>query len=585
MTTSSLQKMLDFHPVIYCVIDREARFSYVNKTASDILGYKPQELTGSPFLNFVIEQDRDRTLSILHQLQQGQMVDKFENQYYHKNGSIVTLSWSSQWDKKEQVLLSIGHPVSQEDKVKQLQQAFSQKLKHYNTKLSETFDRITDGFCTFDEEWRFIYVNKATEDILQKSKEELLAQVLWDVFPKAIGTNIEHEYKRCFEQQVQVRFEAFYGQPLDKWFEISAHPSVAGISVFFRDITERKRGEEEMNRFSLIVKHTDNLVMVCDSEGKIKWVNDAFTKKTGYSLIELQGHRAGDILSGPETDKQVLDRVRTQYNKGEPFNEVILFYTKTNEKLWIHATGRITYDAEGNPKELFSIQTDITERKRLEEQLIQEKEARQRRETAAVIQTQEQERSRIGRELHDNVNQLLTTVKLYLEMSLNLEIGRDEITKKSILLVQNSISEIRNLSKQLSAPTIGKITLSESVNDLCENIAATNKFTIHLNSSGIDDLEASQDLHLAVYRILQEHFTNVLRHSNAKNVHITLDCLEDELTLFITDDGEGFDPKQKRNGIGIHNMISRAESINGKLTITSEPGKGCVLQAQFPLIP
>jgi len=583
MNVLPLQQMLDFQPVIYCVIDREERFTYVNKTTSDILGYKPHELTGSSFLNYVIEQDRDRTRHIFQKIKEGQFIEKFENQYYHKNGSVITLRWSSQWDKHQQVLLGIGHRVSKDDKIRQLQQAFAQKLKQNNSKLSEVFDRITDGFCTLDEEWRFIYVNKATEQILHLRKEDLLAQVIWDIFPESIGTVIEREYKRCFNEQTQVRFETFYPHPLNKWLEVSAHPSSAGISVFFRDITERKKAEEEMSKLSLIVKHTDHLVLLCDINGRIKWVNDAFTTKTGYTLNEVLGQRPGDILSGPETDQMVVERTRTQYRSGQPFNEIFLYYTKSKQKFWVYATGRVIYDAEGNPKELFSIQTDITDRKLLEEQLAQEREIQQRRETAAIIQMQEQERSLIGKELHDNVNQLLTTVKLYLEMTLTSENNKEDLTKKAIQLVQSSIGEIRNLSKQLSAPTIGNITLNESIKDLCGSIQIAAPFIIKLNTSGVNELEVSQEVHLAIYRILQEHLTNILKHAEAKNVSISLDVADNTITVLVTDDGKGFDPTQKRNGIGVDNMTSRAESINGTLVISSKPGKGCVLQARFPL--
>jgi PAS domain S-box-containing protein len=583
MNALPLENLLNNHPVIYCTIDKNGSFSYVNQSASDLLGYQPHELVGTCFMNFVVEQDREKSAGVVKQLFQGAFIDKFVNRYYHRNGSIVTLQWSSQWDEIQQTIYGIAHSKCLHNEVIQQQQYFSLRMKQKRSKLSEAFDQITDAFITLDDQWRVIYTNKSSESILQLPKEQLLANEIWEVLPKAVGGPIEKECKRCLEQQEHVRFEAFYAEPLNKWFEISGHPSLAGISLFIRDITDRKLVEEEMRKLSLIIKHTDNLVLLCHKDGTIKWVNEAFIQTTGYTLEEAAGKRPGDLLGGPFTDIRKVNEIRNKYQKGEGFSGELLYYKKNKEPFWVYISGQAVYDENGNVKELFSIQNNITERKKLEAQLDHERDKLARQTTAAVIKAQEEERSIIGRELHDNVNQLLTTVKLYLEVSLSSNVSKEDLTRRSIKLIQESISEIRNLSKLLSAPTIGKITLVDTVNELCSKIAATKPFVLELNTSGIDNLEVDQDMHLAIYRIIQEHLTNILKHAKASSVSVHLDFVEQSIQLRITDDGKGFDTSSKRKGIGITNMVTRAESVNGHLSITSAPNQGCTLAACFPL--
>lgn len=583
MTSLPLEKMLDYHPVIYCVIDRHKRFYHVSRMAAGILGYQPEELTGRSLFDFIVEADREKTKRVIQQLYQGQFIRSFENRYCHKDGSHVTLQWSSQWDPEEQLLYCISHKKIPGEQQKDLFQHFAQKVKQFNARLFQTYERITDGVCILDDTWRFTYVNDAAATMLGLGKTDILAHNIWELFPEAAGTTIEQEYRRCYEQQVQVQFETYYPHPLNKWFSVTAYPSGEGISIYFRDISERKVIEAEMHKLSLIVKHTDNLVLLCDTDGRIKWVNDAFEQKTGYTLEEVLGKRPGDFLAGPETDQQVIARLREQYRKGAHFHEALLYYTKQQEKLWVDVTGKIIYDEKGDVKELFSIQTDITESKQLEEQLYKEREMRDRQLTAAVIQVQEQERSEIGKELHDNVNQLLTTAKLYLEVSQDPVMKEEELVKKSIGILQEAISEIRKISKQLSAPTVEYATLTESVKEITDKVAVCRPFSLEVDCSGIGDLEVPQDQHLAVYRILQEHLTNILKHAAARHVRVTL-CLDgDNLVLRVSDDGIGFDLNQKRSGIGIINMQSRVDALKGSFNLKSAPGNGCHLEVCLPL--
>jgi signal transduction histidine kinase len=153
-----------------------------------------------------------------------------------------------------------------------------------------------------------------------------------------------------------------------------------------------------------------------------------------------------------------------------------------------------------------------------------------------------------------------------------------------VQLLQASINEIRSLSRRLSAPSLGKIKLYESVKELTQSVADTGRLVIRLDLDAIEELEVDQELHITVYRIIQEQLTNILKHADASEVHVMMDFVDDTLILSIEDNGKGFTLQEKSKGMGITNMITRAESIHGSICIDTNPGKGCRLLAKFPML-
>jgi PAS domain S-box-containing protein len=451
-------------------------------------------------------------------------------------------------------------------------------LNQRGDEVINILERITDGFYALDRDWNIIYWNKEAEVMLGKTRQEVLGKSLWDCFPDAVNMNFYTLYRQAIAEQKPVHFEGYY-PPRDIWAELNVYPSEDGLSIFFKNINERKHAEEEIRKLSIIARETVNAVSLVNLDGSISWINNAFTRITGYSFREAVGRSQHELLNGEETDLVTVLVMRDHFSKKELFNSEILCYTKTGQKIWLSFSAQPFRDLNGIVNQYFFIMTDVTEQKKLRTEL----DAHQKRTTRAVIMAQEKERGVIGQELHDNVNQVLTSIKLYVELSLDENGNKRPLLEKSVQLLQESISEIRNISQRLSSPMLGAISLKESVIDLVDKISATNKFIIHTDLNSLDELNVSEELHLAIYRILQEHFTNILKHADATHVQIYFDIIDDDLTLKVIDDGKGFDIKAKRPGIGLHNMLTRAQSVKGMLTINSSKGLGCALIARFPV--
>lgn len=204
--------------------------------------------------------------------------------------------------------------------------------------------------------------------------------------------------------------------------------------------------------------------------------------------------------------------------------------------------------------------------------------------TEAVIRAQETERSVIGLELHDNINQVLTTVKLHNEMLMEGIGDPKTILPRTVQYLQDCINEIRGLSRRLSAPTLGKMSLEESVKELIDSVNATSKVKIIHQITGLENTVLKQELHLGIYRILQEQLNNILKHANASEVFISLEQQNDRLHLLVADNGEGFVLSNKNTGIGLVNMQTRAESLNGTFDLQSRPGHGCKITVMLPCL-
>lgn len=221
-------------------------------------------------------------------------------------------------------------------------------------------------------------------------------------------------------------------------------------------------------------------------------------------------------------------------------------------------------------------------RQKVASRIVEEKERYERLLTEQMIAVQEREREWIGRELHDNVNQVLTTVKLYLETVSKQH--DNPLIPRSMQLVNSSIIEIRNLSHQLSSPTLGTRSLIDTINALIETIGFSTSIIFEFDHTACHaPLVMSQKL--ALYRILQEQLNNIVKHAEASKVQILLSQTNGTVVLKVRDNGIGFVTKLPSNGMGLNNMVSRAKVFNGSVQIASSPGKGCLLTVTMPLIP
>jgi signal transduction histidine kinase len=256
---------------------------------------------------------------------------------------------------------------------------------------------------------------------------------------------------------------------------------------------------------------------------------------------------------------------------------------RKQERIWIIITADPIVDEAGKLVQVVCSFTDITQIKKLEKKSLGEKMAHQRQLAQATIDGQEKERQEIGKDLHDNIGQQLTTVKLLLDLAKTSATGEaHRMMEMAVKGVTDIINEVRSISRSLVPSTLKDLGLIDSVNDLIDSLRHTQAINIELDYFGFDEDFLPENKKLSLFRIIQEQLNNIIRHANAKNVGIGIRCTGKQITLHISDDGAGFDLGKIRKGLGLSNIMNRAELFGGSVEIVSYPGKGCEIKVWMP---
>lgn len=240
---------------------------------------------------------------------------------------------------------------------------------------SRVLDSISDAFFALDADWRFTYLNPQAEKFLERSKEDLLGQSVWDEFSEAVGSNFQIQYEKVVSTGETVRFEEYF-EPLERWFQVTAFPMPEGISVYFRDITEDRKRTEHLRLLDAAISRQSDILLITDAEPigaeeggpKIIYVNEAFTRRTGYTREEAIG-KTPRILQGPKTDRQELARIRAALENWQPVRAELVNYTKSGEEFDLELDIVPIADDAGWYTHWVAVERDITERKRAEEEL------------------------------------------------------------------------------------------------------------------------------------------------------------------------------------------------------------------------
>ncbi|PZR27212.1 MAG: hypothetical protein DI535_11195 [Citrobacter freundii] len=356
----------------------------------------------------------------------------------------------------------------------------------------------------------------------------------------------------------------------------------AKVAVLLKIQMQQKELREKnisLQNAALLINNSADIIGIVNAESfAIEEVNPAFTATLGFTNAEAVGKNLFDFLQ-PADAEQIKQMLR------EP-KERLSFETETlskdNQWKWLHWNIVISKD------KWFVNTRDITEQKIAEKRKQEQERAEQSLKqhkliTEVTIQAQEKERADLGRELHDNINQILATVRMYLKMSAANDQRKEELIRRSSENLDHAIEEIRKLSKALVAPSLGDMGLVVALKELAEEINIGNELHVTILTEIRENLKIDKNMEVMLYRVAQEQLNNIRKYAKAKNAVISLAMDNRHLSFSIADDGVGFDTSQKAKGIGLRNISSRVDFYSGDIHINSEPGKGCELEISIPL--
>ena len=366
------------------------------------------------------------------------------------------------------------------------------------------------------------------------------------------------------------------------------------VSSLLRIIIENKIAESKIRlsneRYLLVTKATNDAIWDWDvNTNTLYWGEGIYTLfgfKPGY--IDNSSNFWENCIHPDERERVItgLDKFIND-NTSQIWEDEYRFRKPDGEYTLVYDRGFLIYDHTGKIARMVGSMQDITDKKELEKKLLKQEVDKQKLIAQAVVNAQEKERAEIGKELHDNVNQILSTAKLYLELAQTDDDSRLDLVNRCTRNISDAINEIRTISRSLVPPSVGDLGLVDSIQDLVENIKATKKLHVEFYYTGtVDDL-LDEKRKLMLFRIIQEQVNNVLKHAAANNLVIELiaDAEGHVVDLTISDDGKGFELENIRlkKGVGLSNITSRVQLFNGSVNIVTALDQGCKLKINVPI--
>ena len=342
--------------------------------------------------------------------------------------------------------------------------------------------------------------------------------------------------------------------------------------------------KQSQERYYTLMNSVDGIVWEADAQTLIfTFVSEQAERLLGYPVerwINEPGFWAEHIFEEDRTWAINYCAQSTAEGKSHQFEYRMI--AADGRILWLRDIVAVSVE-NGKPVKLSGIMVDITEQKKMEQDLKEKELSQQKLITEITILAQEKERNELGLELHDNINQLLSVVKLYLGVAKTEKTFNEEIIERSYLHLEEAMQDIRKLSHSLVAPSLGHDGLKEALEDLVESVQQPHQLTVKLIiDEDYDALQIDKNKELMLYRIVQEQLNNIIKYAKATEVTIRLKQQDNNLMLFIADNGIGFDVDEQSNGIGLKNINSRVNFYSGKMQLASAPGKGCTLEVSIP---
>jgi len=475
-----------------------------------------------------------------------------------------------------------------------------EKLSQSNMLFSQLWEISVDGMRLTDEDGIIIMVNDAYCRIVELSKDELVNKPFSNVYHSSEQESVLSMYKQdTLNNAIKTHFERenTLWNRKKRWFEFSNSflniPDSGKITLsVIKDITERKRSELELveneKKFRMLFNNANDAVLVTQftedkTYGDFIEVNDIACKRLGYTKKEFLSLSPSAIVEPKyiEEFNSWMERLLTD-------NHVIFeIVHKAKDKRLIQVEISSHLFNYENKLTILSIARDITERKLAEEKL--KRTSLVLRNLASHLQTvREDERSMIAREVHDELGQVLTVLKIHVSLLSNkLREDQGDLKEKinTILkFINDTVETVQRITSKLRPGILDELGLVPAIEWQTEEFKKVTGIQCSISLPSYE-IKLDKDRSIAIFRIFQEALTNVVRHASATRVSITIKTIDNNLLLEVTDNGFGITNDQVKNpkSLGIISMKERALILGGEVSIEGMPNKGTTVTVIIPV--
>jgi PAS domain S-box-containing protein len=588
-----LDELFEQTPQAVALMNGDRRLVRVNREFTRIFGYTPQETVGRRLSELIVPgESQDEGFRHWDLAMRGQRVD-VETVRQRKDGSrlhvsLVLVPFLAPGGERE--TYTIYRDITERKRAEEALRASEERWR-------SIFENSAVGISLTGPSGVFTATNRAYQQMLGYTEEELRALSFMDITYEedrevnwALSRELWEGKRRQF--QCEKRYRRKDGKLIWARITVSLAPGTEAVSQFsmaiVEEITERKRAEEELrrseDRLRLSIDTIPTMVWTLRDDGALDFLNKRWRDYTGVSLEE--GIEKPTGVMHPEELPDVMEKWRAGMAAGEPFEHEMRLRRADGAYRWFLVRTVPLRDESGNIVKWFGTSTEIEDRKQAEDAL--QRSFDELRALAARLQSaREEERTRVAREIHDELGQALTAIKIDLAALIRDLPGdsRPQIHRsQSILkLLDEAIQSVRRIATELRPGILDDLGLVAAVEWAAEEFQARTGTQCPVSLPGVD-IALDPERATALFRILQETLTNVARHTNATRVEVRLTQENEDLILQVHDNGQGIDEEHLSGSrsLGILGMRERALLLGGELTISGAPRKGTVVRVRIP---
>jgi PAS domain S-box-containing protein len=464
-----------------------------------------------------------------------------------------------------------------------------------NEALLRLFIKHTPAaIAMFDTDMRYLQVSDRFLTDYDLEGQDIIGKSHYDVFPD-IPLHWREAHRRILAGAVERCEEETYiaADGSTGWLQWESLPwrnvdgEIGGLILFTQVITARKRAEEALRaseeRFAKIFHLSPfRMGILRIRDAVVLEVNDTWIRETEYSRDEVINQPIFKFLTSMEDS--LVEKIRQLLKTPKPVVDMEVSFTTKLGREVIANTSAVMFDLDCEPCYLW-VANDITKRKHAEEAL--------RALSARIRSTREEEGTRIAREIHDELGGVLTGLKWDLEKIDNTLAGSTDGSHISEIrerigsmtgLIETTINTVRRIASELRPGVLDDLGLVAAIEWQIEQFQSRSGLTCHwINNAS--EIDLTRERATAVFRILQEILTNVLRHARATNLYVKLRRSKQFFELEVKDDGQGITESQLMNtqSLGLLGMKERALLVGGEVRITGKEGGGTTVVVRVPL--